>query len=628
MITTNETYESVYGKKYSIKIENLRNQITTNETGIDTFRVINIEAGLGKSVETNRIIREYLECFEFTGVNCGQKHRKFLIVKRFSKDVEDAEHEIGKTFNSEWQQKVIGITGENWIGDWQIKPDLLVAADVIIITHARYVLLCSREEERSIFIQGRHTLIIDERIDFTKYSFKKKLYDEMISLLPFGLHSSLFDVSRPLFNEIEKVKQKTDENGKKLYNKQIIRTNHPKKQFLINQFKSLVGKNMPQIQNEHGEEKANQIREFINSVEVLYSENAYFNNGSITGCNLEHHLWSLSNNIILDANGSIEKLYKSDEKWNIKFILDKQSLIVDHSHSSITHIKFNSSKNKIEELDKEDENEYFAQITALIKKQHETGQRLLFILQKQFIYENNREGSFVRYLRKNDNNDIFIGAEDEAHRYNGENIAINWFGNVIGKNDWRDFDQCWILGTPNIPMETHVINLAQYSNKNDWRMGLEMIRKHSNKYIFKNNVYEDIRIGYLVGEIYQAIKRIQRNPIPRAKFFIVNNDEEIFNGVIGLIKNIKVLEPITIKLKKKDKEASNMIETSTESDITMKILMNVLKTKGDYPKSIICDSVGIDKSHLNRYFNKNIAIVKSHIDSGDITIGHHKIIRH
>jgi hypothetical protein len=369
MKTTNETYESVYGDKYKVKINNLSNQITEKESGIDMFRVINIEAGLGKSVETNRIIREYLESYEFTGENCGEISRKFLIVKRFSKDVVEAEIEIGKDLNTDSRKKVVGIIGENWTGDWQLKLDTLAEADVIIITHARYVLLCSRVEERHVFTQDRHTLIIDERIDFTKYSFSKKMYDEMMKILPFGLHNSLVDVSRSLFNEMDRVKGQTDKKtGKALFNKQIMKTNKPspKKMHLLNIFKSLIGENLPKIQLEQGEEKANKVREFTNALEVLYSENGYFNNGTITSCNHTHNLWSLENNIILDANGSIDKLYQSDDKWKIKFVLDKQSLIVDHSKSTFTHINFNTSKNKIEELDKEENNEYFSQIVSLI----------------------------------------------------------------------------------------------------------------------------------------------------------------------------------------------------------------------------------------------------------------------
>lgn len=550
------TYEKVYGDKYRVKINNLSKQITEKESGIDTFRVINIEAGLGKSVETNRIVREYLESYEFTGENCGEQHRKFLIVKRFSKDVIDAEIEIGRGLNTDKRKKVVGITGENWTGDWQLNLDKLAEAYVIIITHARYVLLCSKVEERQVFTQGRHTLIIDERIDFTKYSFSKKIYDEMMKILPFGLHNSLVDVSRSLLNEMDRVKgQKDKKTGKALFNKQIMKTEKPSARnlHLFNKFKSLIGENLPKIQFEQGVEKASKVRDFINVLEVLYCEDGYFNNGTLTSCNHNHNLWSLANNIILDANGSIDKLYQSDDKWKIKFVLDKQSFIVNHSESTFTHINFNSSKSKIEELDKEPENEYYSQIASLIKAEYKTGQRLLIVMQKQFVLDNNGEGSFVRYLRKQEINDIFIGAEEDNRTHSEQRIAINWFGNVIGKNDWRDFDQCWILGTPNIPMETHVINMSQYSKKYDWRLGLEMIRRDKNKYIFKNKVYEDIRKGYLIGEMYQAIKRVQRNAVPKAKYFIVNNDEDVIEGVVSLLKNVKVAETLAIEIKKKEK---------------------------------------------------------------------------
>jgi hypothetical protein len=614
----------------------LKNQITENISGTDTFRVINLEASIGKSVESNRIIKEYLETFEFTGINFRKPHRKFLIVKRFTKDVEAAESVIGDSLNSEWQQKVIGITGENWMGGWQIKPDKLIEADVLIITHARYIMLCSSEEERNVFIEGRHTLIIDERIDFSKYPFSRKKNEEIYSILPPSLGRNLVDVCQPLFNEINKIRELTDSEGKKLYAKEIMKAHKPspKQQFLVNQFKSIIGskENLKEIEFEKGKQKADIVREFLNALGVIYSDDSYFNNGTITGYNRNHKLWGLENNIILDANGSIERLYKSDERWKTKFILDNQSKIINHSKSTITHIKLNTSKTKIQKYDDEPENDYFNRIIAMIMDEYKIGQKVLIVLHKKFIFENNREGSFVRYLRKHHIQDIFIGCEDESKgiKYNNERFAVNWFGNLIGKNDWKDFDQCWVLGTPNIPMETHVINLAQYSGKFDWRMGLEMIRKSTDKYIFKNKVYENIRVNYLVGELYQTIKRIQRNPRPAAQFYLVNNDEQIFSGVVKMVDKVQVLDSIQLKIKKKEKEESTEETVETEeSKLKKRILMQVIhKPKGDYSKKIICAEVGIDASHLNRYFNKKMASVKAFIDTGEITIGHHKITRH
>ncbi|MGG1514914.1 hypothetical protein ABE504_05845 [Paenibacillus oryzisoli] len=630
MTLADRSYESVYGEKYTVKIDNLRKQITEKESGIDTFRVINIEAGLGKSVETNRIVREYIESFEFTGKNRGEQHRKFLIVKRFSKDVEDAENKIGRGLNSENRKKILGITRENWSGDWQLKLDELVDVDVIIITHARYVLLCNREEERQAFTAGRHTLIIDERIDFTKYSFSMKIYMEMFNLLPFGLHVSVVEVSRPFLNEMERVKSLKDSEGKKLFNNQIMKTNKPspKNIQLMSKFQSLIDENLEMIRIEKGIPAANKVREFTDSLEVLYSTNGYFNNGTITACNHNHNLWGVENNIILDANGSIEKLYQSGDKWKIKFIVDRQTFIVDHSQSTFTHINFNASKSKIEELDKEESNEYYSQIVSLIKKEHQKGQRLLIIMRKSFIIDTkNEEGSFVRFLRKQGINDIFIGAEDENNFLGSKKVAVNWFGNVIGKNDWRDFDQCWILGTPNIPMETHVINMSQYSKKYDWRLGLEMIRRDIDKYLFKNDVYEGIRKGYLIGEIYQAIKRIQRNAEPKAKYFVVSNDDSVVKGVVGLLKNIKIGEKISIKIKKKEKKEISKPQNK-DAEITLKLLKNILaKPKGEYAKGELCEVVGIDRSNLNKYFSPKNALVKSYIDTGEIAFEHHKILR-
>ncbi|ANY65347.1 hypothetical protein BBD42_01790 [Paenibacillus sp. BIHB 4019] len=79
--------------------------------------MINIEAGLGKSVETNRIIHDYLVRFQFGHEHFGKVNRQFLIVKPFSRDVVETEKvKAGDDgiLNNHWSQSIVGITKDNW----------------------------------------------------------------------------------------------------------------------------------------------------------------------------------------------------------------------------------------------------------------------------------------------------------------------------------------------------------------------------------------------------------------------------------------------------------------------------------------------------------------------------------
>lgn len=182
-----------------------------------------------------------------------------------------------------------------------------------------------------------------------------------------------------------------------------------------------------------------------------------------------HRLFCLANNIILDANGQIDHLYNV-KNGNIQFVLDKQSRIIDHSGSTITHITFNTSKTSInKKLNTEtNENGYFEKMTNFIKRNFKLGKRYLIVLHKEFVLsDNGDEGGFIRQLRKVGFTDIAVGDE-----YNDESISVNWYGNLIGKNTWREFDCCYLVGTPNSRFESHVIHLCQYTDKHDWRIGL------------------------------------------------------------------------------------------------------------------------------------------------------------
>ncbi|ANY65346.1 hypothetical protein BBD42_01785 [Paenibacillus sp. BIHB 4019] len=224
----------------------------------------------------------------------------------------------------------------------------MINADVIIITHARYKILCSDIANRSLLTEGRHTLIIDERIDFPKYSFSKKTYKDMMNIFPVSLHGDLVNVCRPLFNEMDNILSLTDENGKKLYNKKIMKAApkfRKKQEYLLDKFFSVVGNNLHQISVEHGEKGYNEAKSFMDTLEVLYADKCFFNNGTL------------------------------------KFVLNKQSKIIDHSNSVIAHLQFNSSAKKIED----NEEQYFKEIIELIKKNYRNKQRSSLISCDYFI---------------------------------------------------------------------------------------------------------------------------------------------------------------------------------------------------------------------------------------------------
>jgi hypothetical protein len=71
-------FVSLYGHKYTDKMQHLRKRLTEYTTGANSFSVVSIEPGLGKSLQSDRCIGEYV---------AAGGTRKFLLVKRFKEDV-------------------------------------------------------------------------------------------------------------------------------------------------------------------------------------------------------------------------------------------------------------------------------------------------------------------------------------------------------------------------------------------------------------------------------------------------------------------------------------------------------------------------------------------------------------
>ncbi|KZE81627.1 hypothetical protein AV545_09110 [Paenibacillus jamilae] len=609
------------------------------ETDPNTFVVIDLEASLGKSIETNKILKDYIESCQFTGINYGKPYRKFLLVKRFAKDVEDSAQCIGENVDRLYQgfgdssvritgkgQHVIGITSDNW-SYYRQNLEVVRDSDVLIITHSRYKMLCEDDELRRWFTEGRHTQVIDERIDFDIVSFSRFEYDTLFSVLPHTLHPLLYDATKGLLDQINECERMKTSEGKKLSSRGIIRC-YSKLDSLepVYELCNALDKNKSEIIRNKGLAAYNNLMGIVQRLHLFFQNTCYYNYYSLSTYNKMHRLFCLANNIILDANGQIDHLY-SVKNGNIKFILDKQSRIIDHSGSTITHITFNTSKTSIhKKLNTEtNQNEYFEKVSNFIKRNYKLGKRYLIVLQKEFVLsDNDDEGGFIRQFRQIGFTDIAIGDE-----YNGEAISVNWYGNLIGKNTWRDFDCCYLLGTPNPRFESHIIHLCQYADKHDWRIGLSVVKKGKTK-SFKNPDLEKIRQGTIIAEMYQTVKRVQRKPKPKAEIYIVTSEEEIFSGVAKQLKNVKIAEPIQLTVDDfvSRHELNDASGSSNEDTMTERIIDWLLQQPpGTYLKRDIAKQFNIKTKHFTRYFNKDLILVQMYIRAMKIQIQYRYIIR-
>lgn len=585
-LTNDDIYTRKYGTDFERKIEQLSTIITEGQTQHDDFNVIALEAGLGKSKYTERIIDEYL-------YDIGAS-KKYLVVKKFKEDVVEMEKFLqhhNQPKDSFDLPSILGITSDNW-SKWKLRTEDLKNIDVIIITHKRYIDLCLDDDLREAFRQDRDVLIIDEKVTFPIYSFSKTYYDNVRSILPFNLQNEFDKVSGKLRKELQK------QDVQKNHNKCVrVEPNiHPA---TLNNFLDLMEVN---INNIRDLKKRNYVQHFLEGLELWYYTKCVYNGGNITTFNRKHVLWGLKNNIILDASASLDGVYNISNKYNVV----GETRIVDHSDSTFYQINFNASKSNIHYY----QDKYFDEIIEKIIQYNDVNEndQTLIICHKD-NYERIQKG-----LLKKGITDINVPGDPLDERNDNEieeRFAINWFGNLIGKNAYVDFTQCWIIGTPNLPYEQYLMHYLMYAREEHLgNKSLEIVQGR-----FRNDAFNKVQTGYIASEIYQSIKRIQRNAKPKGKFFIVNSDYRIVESVIGMIKGATWQETINLQFDRENKQ-------QTKKDNTDVLIEHIrMLPIGSYPKKQIRDEVKI--TNLNRHLTDYR--IKDMVQTGYIQINYRSI---
>ncbi|MGG4141745.1 hypothetical protein ABEW34_01330 [Paenibacillus algorifonticola] len=541
---TSKNYTDLYGEGYTSKILELERAINSKINEPLHFKVFGFEAGLGKSRETNRIINESLDDWN--------NSNKFLIVKPFRKDVIDTVKYF-KHWNMGMNPNVLGITSEN-SRKWEENCERLRHIRVIIVTHQRYKNLCLNDELRDAYSKDRNVLIIDEKINFPIFTFSKTVYDEVRSILGISIQGDLDKVCDKLLREIQK-------HSREKHQTRCIRCEMKINPRTLENFMRLMEVNIKTIPNlSH----RSIVENFIEGLVLWYSNKCIYNSGNISTSNPMHSLWGLENNIILDAGAVIDGVYKVA---NNRFTLLGQNRIVDHSKSLFHIVDFNSSKEKI----KQNKNEYFPEISERIKQHHEINDKTLIICHKE-------SATTVQFeLLKLGVTSIGVG-----DNYTNEEYAINWFNNLVGKNQYSDFTKCWIIGTPNLSYEKYPIQYMQYAENGIGKRSLDIIKGR-----FVNSELYLVQVGFIAAELYQSIKRIQRNSKPQGEFFLVNSDSAIISAVIGQIKGIGKGQAIKLDF------TSNGNTTKEADNVDKFVEYITAKEKGRYEKKQIMSDLKV-----------------------------------
>jgi hypothetical protein len=402
---------------------------------------------------------------------------------------------------------------------------------VVVISHEKYKSLSVDTENIKYFSENRDILVIDEFLNITKgneLKINKKWIDDFETKLGSrALRSAFADV----VSEIEDYLLK-ERKLQTFFNAKTPENIISKK---ISKLKSLVTKNLNKEYLDSIGYSKTSILETIDNIKQFYIQTCVVEGNTMYCTDRRFQYWFLPhNNIMLDASAKLNKAYDISDKFKV----NRQSKVLDHSKWKFKIFQTNSCKS--------------AKDKAIN------------------FYEKVNNMANAMGL----DNTLVIGNKNDEASFNV--TYKNHLGNITGSNKYKDLHNCIIAHNPNTPFRTYVLEYIYFSgmrftNRNSWE-GINIGKGDTKVYRFKEDKFEEYRQGKNANEIYQAIKRINRNMEHESKIAIFNNDVDMINTVIKMFKgaeDIKFYENI-IEFEKSKQDKYN--EERSENRYAMKFI--------------------------------------------------------
>ena len=226
----------------------------------------------------------------------------------------------------------------------------------------------------------------------------------------------------------------------------------------------------------------------------------YFDKKLIT-TDRRYKYWFLENNIMLDASGELQIAYSLNKE---EFELKHCEKVLDHGKWKIINIPVTTTSSVKERI-----TNFYDVVNAEI----------------------NKYGDDI----------LVVGKKDEMHFINVPEANKGYFGNITGSNQWYDKKNVAIIQTHNLSDVDYILKFLHYSKgKLDENFNLNarcIGRSHKMIYSFTDERLESIRVYWIASEIYQAIKRVNRNMVHTTDVIIFLNNEKIISLVQEQMKN-------------------------------------------------------------------------------------------
>lgn len=504
------------------------------------FFVFDHEAGTGKSRYTQQLLGEMTKT----------RGNKVLYVQKFKKD-----DELKKTV-----QRINYFAGTVVAGYYcsdmrREMKEKVKDAQILCVTHQLYYQICKGNNLE--LIQGRDILLIDElpqliqevyvtRDDIASLWVRfnrdgdgagRKLAQALLDLL-LGNRESKHDEIEYIDFRLEKY-----DSFRELFS--IVRNSrygHTKKE-----------------------------KEVLDKIDMLLNQGFFISQNRFISWERGVELCKLKDNIILDANGDFEYKYKLNSQFEVK----SQKKRFEYKDTNFFHYNIKTTKGEL------GENREIIHGKIVSTIDWENINKVLFVT--DIAGEWSLEKEILSYLR-------FYGDNlGEIQQNFNKIISIDHFGNLIGKNDYRDFDTIVILKTPNYNYISYVLDYAFLAGNVIDGMRFEP---------FKNQVIEKIRISTVAGEFYQAIKRINRENELTSNIYLFSDDMDAVAIVKKQLTNVQYSVRET-KLQERDYNLEN--RPKNQLNKLKEILLRYRKDEvKEISKKVIRDELGIEAPNLSK----------------------------
>lgn len=122
------------------------------------------------------------------------------------------------------------------------------------------------------------------------------------------------------------------------------------------------------------------------------------------------------------------------------------------------------------------------------------------------------------------------------------------FDAMRGKNDWSDYNKCFIIHIPNLPFHNYVYQYLYYTKSELVQEDLRLQKIDTNFGFSNNDIIENLRLTDVVSSIYQGLKRVNRSygENNKCELYVVTNNDRIQELVVKQFKGLKSVNRVKI----------------------------------------------------------------------------------